>query len=30
MIPEAIPSKASQGEKLLFSALASLPKEYVV
>lgn len=30
MIPEAIPSKASQGEKLLFSALARLPDEYLV
>ena len=30
MIPEAIPSKASQGEKLLFDALARLPEEYLV
>ena len=30
MIPEAIPSKASQGETLLFDALARLPEEYLV
>ena len=30
LIPETIPSKASQGEKLLFSALSRLPDEYLV
>ena len=30
MIPEAVPSKASQGEKLLFSTLSHLPEDYLV